>query len=372
MPVLSIEEIEALIAKGKVRAITLDTSIFRQYGHNLQYRILRSLGQFSGTQVKFVLSAIVVDEVARQMSENIKEAVAKLRAAVKSFEKALNLPSSLTLSKDVDLSVDPAERARKLVSEFLSATACHAVPVEGQVSVAQVWQRYISTKPPFASAKEKKSEFPDAFALVALETWAKDNDTLILAVSKDGGWREFAETSEQILYIDDVKRGLALFNKADNLVVTRVLNMMRDKKASELLQELEGAVQSSLDDLDFIIDAGTGYPFDATPESAKVIEFQLAPNAEPLVVDSDEEAVTFTVDLVARVEFTAHFSFKTYDDEGDLFPMGWTQESIEDKVPFSAAITIARELEGEPETLDIDVNRPEIALNFGDVEPRHY
>jgi len=127
-----------------------------------------------------------------------------------------------------------------------------------------------------------------------------------------------------------------------------------------------------LDDLDFIIDAGTGYPFDATPESAKVIEFQLAPNAEPLVVDSDEEAVTFTVDLVARVEFTAHFSFKTYDDEGDLFPMGWTQESVEDKVPFSAAITIARELEGEPETLDIDVNRPEIALNFGDVEPRHY
>ena len=78
------------------------------------------------------------------------------------------------------------------------------------------------------------------------------------------------------------------------------------------------------------------------------------------------------MDLVARVEFTAHFSFKTRDDEGDLFPVGWAQESVENDVSFSAAIMIARDLEGEPEALDIDVSRPDIALNFGDVEPRHY
>ena len=253
MPVLSIEEIETLIANGKVRAISLDTSIFRKYGHNLQFRVLQSLGQFRGTSVKFVLSAIVVDEVTRQMSETIKESVAKVRAAVKSYEKALNLTSPPTLSKDVDLSVDPVENAKKLVAEFVSATACHVVPVEGQVSVAEVWERYIATKPPFASAKEKKSEFPDAFALVALEVWAGGSDTLLLAVSKDEGWREFANASARILYTDDVKQALALFNKDDNLVVTRVLKMMEDKKAPKLLQELESAVQSSLDDIDFMM-----------------------------------------------------------------------------------------------------------------------
>ena len=68
--------------------------------------------------------------------------------------------------------------------------------VEGNVSHDEVIRRYFATEPPFSTKERKKSEFPDALALLSLERWATQNKSLVLLVSADGDWKKLVEQSE--------------------------------------------------------------------------------------------------------------------------------------------------------------------------------
>jgi hypothetical protein len=50
----------------------------------------------------------------------------------------------------------------------------HIVDVN-MASVADVFDKYFEAAPPFAEQGAKKSEFPDAFVVSALEKWCQDN-----------------------------------------------------------------------------------------------------------------------------------------------------------------------------------------------------
>jgi hypothetical protein len=55
----------------------------------------------------------------------------------------------------------------------------------------------VSYTTPVGTIKErKKSEFPDALALLSLERWATQNKSLVLLVSADGDWKKLVEQSE--------------------------------------------------------------------------------------------------------------------------------------------------------------------------------
>ena len=63
MPEKTSDEIKSLIANGEILAITMDTSVFDQFGCNLKYKALTSVEQFKGKDIQFVLTPVTMGEV---------------------------------------------------------------------------------------------------------------------------------------------------------------------------------------------------------------------------------------------------------------------------------------------------------------------
>ena len=76
---------------------------------------------------------------------------------------------------------------------FAAATGLTVVQSGPLVSVDRLLVDYFVANPPFATNAVKKSEFPDAIVLHALEKWATDRATKILIVAKDGDWKSYFE-----------------------------------------------------------------------------------------------------------------------------------------------------------------------------------
>jgi PIN domain len=77
--------------------------------------------------------------------------------------------------------------------------------------ISDLIQKYFQAKPPFSETGKKKNEFPDAIALMSLETWANKNQTKIIVVTSDNDWKNFCKSSERLLAIDDFAGALGLF-----------------------------------------------------------------------------------------------------------------------------------------------------------------
>ena len=65
MPKLTQADIEKHVAEGKIKLITLDTNILKQYNYGLEYGLLSRMAQFEATDVNVVMSEIVVQEIVR-------------------------------------------------------------------------------------------------------------------------------------------------------------------------------------------------------------------------------------------------------------------------------------------------------------------
>ena len=66
---------------------------------------------------------------------------------------------------------------------------------------------------PFKESGNKKNEFPDAIALLSLQSWAEENNDNLLAVSIDNDWKNFVQGKDNIKVIDDLAKAMDILNK---------------------------------------------------------------------------------------------------------------------------------------------------------------
>ena len=107
-------------------------------------------------------------------------------------------------------------------------------------STRDVFKRYFSQHPPFSSGK-KKCEFPDAFTLLSLEKFSKDNKSKVYIISEDKDMVTFCEEENGLISLEKVDQFLDLFNKEFEL--TQLLHdwiKINEKKIiGKLKMELE-------------------------------------------------------------------------------------------------------------------------------------
>lgn len=180
-------------------AVTIDTSIFKNYGLNLEGGILNLLTQFNNGYTDFILSEIVIREVRQHLIKDIKEAIKDMERAIDKVNKYKVAPDDIVEQLRTTLKSFTSEElnAENRLKSFLLNTGVEIVPVN-LVDVKNLVANYFDAFPPFMETGAKKHEFPDAIALLSLEHWAELNQQKILAVSSDKGWREFAANSKWI------------------------------------------------------------------------------------------------------------------------------------------------------------------------------
>ncbi|RWE14149.1 MAG: hypothetical protein EOS23_02930 [Mesorhizobium sp.] len=372
MPELTEQQIKDGIADHSIAAITLDTNVFDRYGCSLGFPVLRKLDQFRDSDIHFVLSDIVRNEVINHIATEADETSRLVRKAFRDHGRRWALPDADRVpAPGLRLDDDPRHLAATQMADYIVATDCEVIaPTDANDVTAEVLQRYFASQSPFESKLKKKSEFPDAFALCSLESHAHHQNIHILCVSSDKGWRDFCAASVHLVCINDLERALSYFNETGAAFAATVVGLLRQGNTQELVDAVESALESRLDDCDFHADGWSSVEFETEPLGAVAQLIRWDTATPPVVVAADEDVVTFSTRLEALVAFEASFSFSVRDaiDE-DYVPLGSEEVSTEEVITFEAVMTVARDMHDGIDLAEADVALSPVTVNFGAVEP---
>lgn len=96
-------------------------------------------------------------------------------------------------------------------------SALNAVPVPTPPDVLDgVLRKYFAVQLPFESNEKKRKEFPDAFALAALESYAEKHGCLVIAVTRDIGVTRYGKGSQSLTCFSNLDSAIdALLSQAE-------------------------------------------------------------------------------------------------------------------------------------------------------------
>ncbi|NRA88881.1 MAG: DUF4935 domain-containing protein [Rhizobiales bacterium] len=372
MPTLTEEQIREKIISGEINGISIDTSIFDRYKCNLEFPLLRKLDQFKSEPTKVVFSEIVASEVKRHISRDAADAAAKLKTALKNQLKKWHLPFDITeiLNKTTN-SLDSLEIATNQFEHYLKHVDGNIIPAANDIKItSEVLNRYFSSTTPFENKGAKKNEFPDAFALLSLEAEFSDQEKMVLCVSADKGWAEFAKNSNSIICVSELENALSYFNDIEDETAEKIIQLLKDGNAQELLDEISQTIERQLENNDFIPDCQNGLDYDAEPYSAVIQNILLDSISQLIVVEANENDITFTFSVDVEVIFEAEFSFHAYDSiDKDYVHLSSEYASIDKTLPYKIIVTIDRDLNPEPSASNTAVSKNHLNIDFGYVEP---
>lgn len=254
-----------------------------------------------------------------------------------------------------------AQKAAQRMAAWIERTQATRIISADLVSLPDFMQRYFAGEPPFAAVGSKKHEFPDAFALLALEAWAADHGTRVLVVSDDGDWRRYCAQSQRLVLRDDLAAVLGAFQQPTARYATR--------RIGELLGEgdpigLEAAIVAALEAQDgqvwFDVDASSTYHVEHDVSEPEFLGVTLpSPDTAVLLFD----AVDFTDGiLVVHVHFTAdarvrsHFRFKMWEGvDREYLPMGSGTVETDETIDMEALVSLGGEIPEHMEIRDVEI-----------------
>jgi hypothetical protein len=378
---MDLDELKNLVRAGEFGAITLDTSIFHAQGLRLESGLLKQLEQFHDSSTKLILSEIVKEETLSHLME-------KARNAQKEIEKALKQAKEHWRIKDQDIEkikeiIFGESEAQEVVfdrfNQFAELASLEIVEAQNHVMVGDLIQKYFKARPPFSETGKKKNEFPDAIALMSLETWASKNQTKIIVVTSDNDWKSFCKDSERLIAVDDFAGALGLFQLQDADDICKYLSEKYEKGELEDVKEaISNALEYQMSDLEIYPEVTSSYMYeqDSTEVTLNGFEFKLfeTPNLIFRPVNFDEESLVVESRLSVDVNIECSFSFSVYDSiDKDEVPFGSGSASIQTNLDVGILVSFVGNLDKIGAEIEVDDVEIEIktldAVDFGEIEP---
>ena len=370
MPNLSQDQIRAAITDGAVIAISIDTAVFDAKQKMFRNAVLRRLDQFHTRDVRVVITDVVAKEITAHLRDDALETQRALKKALRSHTIRWKREELKGEQDSLLISSDAVAFAEAEFDSFLGHVNGEVINVSDTLDVVEhILGRYFSRQPPFGAADKRKNEFPDAFALLRLESFAVDSGKLLVCVSPDKGWAEFASQSDHLVCVAKLEDVLALFNAADQHLADAIVKRWQESEGGEFIEKIANAFEYRLDDLDFDIDWDADFHSEAEPLSATLQYVSSETIGNPIVIGVDSGTVTFTVPVKALVGFEASFSFFAGGSiDRDQVELGLEEAYIEELLPFNLTITADRSLDNGPISHEVEVAKKKFVVNFGNVE----
>lgn len=359
----------------KYGAITVDTSIFDEKGLLLESGLLNSLTQFNNKPAKLVLSEIVLREVQTHLFKKVNEIYTQL-------DKSLNNAKKHIFNNLQDLAIDKIDGkavAKERLENYLKATGAKIVHARDGVDLDNIIKLYFNNEPPFAESGKKKSEFPDAIALLSLEAWAKEHETKILAVTTDKDWIAFSEKSEYIDVQQDLAKAISEFEpNADTFKFTkRLSNAMSNGEAKDIVEFITDEVADAISELYLYVEADSAFYWEDHDFQVEYedIEFLTEDEGKILLnpIQSQDEHVLIEVKAQITAVAKSSFTLSVHDSiDGDYVNLGETYSETE--FSFETGILFTINGPWTAEFKDLIVENVEVlshpkSVNFGTIEP---
>ena len=283
----------------ETRHVFLDTEAFRANYHDLNSDIMRVLGRYVSDGV-FVLHTtdVTLREVRRQIDAMESDLRTKANKVFNDLSRWNNRYRSDRHRLPVpDPLSEPAEPSRAYNDfEWILRHEWNAKEHRAaELVIGPVLDRYFDHQPPFDTKASK--EFPDAFALLALQNWCTSAEERVYVVSKDKAMRRAADNCDCLIAIDDLECLFALVAAAQDHDFAETISVAFDE--SPLCDRLQDTLSENIGWLGALYD---GDKYDAEVASMEVVELKEIENVTVLHVDQDQASCLFRVKLLVSAE----------------------------------------------------------------------
>lgn len=361
----------------KYGAIAIDNCIFKSLKYRFEKGALSQMSQFKGSDIVFLQTDTIHNESIKHIAETLDVQYASMKTAMREIKLNSCLSSSdeVLINKYLDIGKSSIERATEILNDFYEKSGALILNSDKLVKIKDLMNIYFNNKPPFEKKADKKNEFPDAIALLTLESWAKKNNTRILVVSNDNGWVNFAENSQMLTVVRNLPSALNEIQRKDITEIVRSLIIDEDLLD---LEEIKSEISFEVDTGDVNIDAYSHLSFDYDDLEVVFCDAYFIENNDSAIdfeiirVDDNDVMIKIACDVL--VEVNACFNFYVRDSiDNDNVSIGDCYRSIEESYRLDVFINLHGDFT-EDDVKNISADDIEIVgslknANFGFIEP---
>lgn len=345
--------------------VFLDTNIFINAKYNFAGGSLASLKRLCDKDtVALFTNDIVFREVQHHIKHDVSQMARQAKNGIKNHGELVNAISLQTYQTIEDTLLHASDNLVLAFETFMNEAT--VLPNDG-LSVVELFNDYFENNAPFENREAKKSEFPDAVAIMSIKRYiAETENSAIYIVTDDNGWHNALSGCEGVHLYKDLKTLLTeIYKSEEEELYVQIAQYM-----GENLQAVQESIEqwfyaqdwtSSVDNIELCIECDE-------IEDLFVSAVKLTPNGIQYI-DKDNGRAVASFSGIATIDLEFSYIDHTqeiYDREdhvwlNTVYGKGYTRISM----PFSGsqAIFIPEEGEYELETPsfdDIDLGTIEI------------
>lgn len=361
-------------------ALSIDSNILRGQRYNFDGGILKQLEQFDGSIIPIIQPDVVHREGLKHLTAEIDQHLKSARSSLKALSKYIpSASASDHLSEKLNSTTVASQMATERFQSFYSKVNGQVISAS-KVNVNELMDIYFNTLPPFENKAEKKSEFPDAIALLSLECWASENDKVMVVVSKDKGWHAYAKNSQWLHVVSELPHALSLFQP--HTKITKVIERLRKDGALEnsgpLYEKIMTALSNATANMEPEIQASSFHHYEYDDLQLEYVDHQLAlaSDTDELlvnIVSIEDNSAVIGIKALVTVHATASFNFSQYDSiDKDYVSLGGVEASVETTYETDVLIYFGGDWADHERSVtheEIEVIGELELLDFGEVAP---
>lgn len=366
------------LVDDEVTFFSLDTDVIQAAGYNFDKGALNQLPRQLPRSMKLQLTEVVLKEIVGHRLQPVREAADKFQSGTAALQRLTALDFSPALAHVGQLNVLAAAEQKfdGDVRQYVTQCRGEVLPLS-DLDTELLFTKYFAGEPPFGLRADKKSEFPDAAALLLLEQRAQDLDTKAIVASKDAGWKGFAEQSEHLYCVGSIEELTAVFTATDahaQAVKARITATVNEED-SALRTQVTDALKEHISDADWDTEAlySASHRFEAETEFAELTNYSV--NDDSLNVWKVEgEPGAWVVELTATVQadVVVDVRFFVWDSiDREELAFGGEQFTFTEQVEVEAYLTCYEvKLDAEPQTwhIEVEIGSGKYRLDAAEVE----
>jgi hypothetical protein len=316
----------------ETRNIFIDTGYFDSTNYDFEKTALKELVKHvKNGKAKVFLTSVTVGEMRAHLNRGVKEANTALKKFRKEGQILYNIPELPIHGAFVKLDTqDVTRRLQAKMDTFLKEASIEILDLQN-VPPEKIFVQYFNMQAPFGDGK-KKSEFPDAFAMEALEIWCEQNKQKIYVCSEDSDWQRGCKESTRLICLAKVDEFIDRANRDEKEELARQARRTWDQN----IDRITTAVQKEFE--------WTGFALEDEDGDVNEVEVSTLKLGEPSILEVDEGLARFSV--LVSTEFTASVTYNdytagSYDHEDNMWlSLPERNETCEEDTEFEAEISL--------------------------------
>lgn len=269
-------------------------------------------------RISIVLTSITKAEIIKHLTKDIENARKSVRK--KDNEVLRNIKGTDDYFFALD-NIDAEKTAIEMVNTFVKRSGAYVIGLEYCKDIEGIFKKYFKQEFPFSEKKQK--EFPDAFALAAIEGYNRSRQYKMVVLSTDPDMQNYESDK---LYAVDFKKYIS--EKMSEDVDLSSLYEELSGNSDRLKDKLESEILDYLDDVSLYYDKIQNGDI----HYVSVYDVRVDFNADDVYInESNDETIEFELEI--HVNYRVGISYDdytnaTYDNE-DKEWYG-TEETLED------------------------------------------